>query len=412
MIVSPAVRPGSKSSSFDVLVVGAGAIGLVLGIGLARAGFATAVIGPAALERPGRTVALLDGSVRLLEQFGLWSALAPEAAGMRAMRIVDATGSLFRAPPVTFRAADIGLDVFGFNVQGGLLEASLRRAAEAQVGLTLDTGLAADCMYGQDRAVVTLADGAQASAPLLIAADGRQSLARKQAGIGVRVRTYPQVALTALLSHRAPHDDISTEFHTRKGPCTLVPLPAAGSQPNRSSLVWVMDPVEAKRRRNLGPADLAIEIERQSDRLLGPVVVESPLGAFPIATSVSRRLVGNRLALTGEAAHALPPIGAQGMNLSLRDVDRLVSLLIDARGSQQDIGSPAVLERYTQSRAGDVGLRALGVDLLNGSLLAHNPIADAVRGTGLNLLDASGPLRRWVMRQGLAPDRSPTPMGR
>lgn len=396
-------------STFDVIVVGAGATGLTLGVGLARAGFNVAVIGPAPPARPGRTVALLDGSVRLLKQFGFWAELADDAAPMRAMRIVDATDSVFRPPPVTFAATDLGLPVFGFNVENAKLEQTLLAAAAALPRLRLIPCVAGSYAFGADQVTVTLADGGATTAPLLIAADGRHSLARKMAGIGVRARSYPQVALTALLAHDAPHRDVSTEFHTRQGPFTLVPLAASSSDRFRSSLVWVMSPQEATRRLALPLPGLAEEMERQSGRALGSLRIQSEVGSFPISMSLSRRLTGPRLALTGEAAHALPPIGAQGMNLSLRDVAALVDALIAARGRQQDLGSAAVLDAYAALREGDVALRALGVDALNGSLLAHGPAMDMIRGAGLSLLQAVAPLRRWLMRQGLAPESALLP---
>ena len=402
---------GSTSSSvsappthFDIVVVGAGSVGLTLGVGLALAGFETAVIGPEAPVRPGRTVAMLDGSIRLLERFDLWRDLLPRAAPLRAMRIVDATNSLFRSPPVTFRASDIGLPMFGRNIENAHLDGALAAAAERVAGLTRSPTLARAFSFEADQAAVTLAGGEIITASLLVAADGRESLARKSARIGVRQRSYPQVALTTHLTHRAPHEDISTEFHTREGPFTLVPLPSVDDASYRSSLVWVMSPREAQRRRALPSAALRAEIEAQSQRILGSVTSLGPVGAFPIATSISHRLHAHRLALVGEAGHALPPIGAQGLNLSFRDVEAFVDILTAARSSGEDWTSAETLSKYERIRQADVGLRALGVDTLNSSLLSRSPVTDLLRGLGLQALQGSGPLRRWVMRQGLAPD--------
>ncbi len=238
------------------------------------------------------------------------------------------------------------------------------------------------------------------AAKLVVAADGRTSLARKSARIGVTTHSWPQVALTALLRHHVAHNNVSTEFHTRQGPFTLVPLPDAADGAHRSSLVWVMGALEARQRQSQ-PDLFARLVERQADSLLGAMSIDSAIGAFPLATSVSTRLTGHRLVLTGEAAHALPPIGAQGLNLSLRDVAALIDTLSAARRTGVDIGGAATLDRYTARRRNDVALRRVGVDALNGSLLAHSPIADLARGLGLMALGAFGPLRRAVMRRGL-----------
>ena len=399
MIIEP---PVLFSPQCDVAVVGAGAVGLVLAIGLAQAGAAVTLVGDPGPARPGRTVALLEGSVRLLEHLGVWPMLAPSAARLAHMRIVDATGSLFRTPPVQFDASEIGVDTFGFNIPNSRLEAGLREAAERCPGLRIVSGQASGFRFGEDEASVAVGDGDTVSTALVVAADGRHSLARKMARIGVRVRTWPQTALTAVLRHEAPHRDTSTEFHTREGPFTLVPLPDTADGQHRSSLVWVMTPTEAERRQ-ASPGRFAERVETQAERLLGRMVLDSEIGRFPIVTSTATRLTGQRLVLTGEAAHALPPIGAQGLNLSFRDASNLIEVLAASKRQGQDPGSAATLARYAASRRGDVAIRTMAVDALNGSLLADSPLVDLARGVGLGALSALGPLRRLAMRHGLVP---------
>ncbi len=251
-----------------------------------------------------------------------------------------------------------------------------------------------------------LDDGAEISAALIAAADGRHSPTRAAAGLSVKSWRYPQAALTALLAHGVPHRGVSTEFHTRQGPFTLVPLPtdparADAPLPFRSSLVWVMSPEEAERRAKLDASRLAEEIERQSRRLLGRVALDGPTGRFPIAGLISDRMAAPRLALLGEAAHAMPPIGAQGLNLGFRDVAALIDHVGAAHRRRQDLGSMAVLAPYGRGRRGDVASRTMGVDWLNRSLLSDWLPVDALRGAGLLALGSIGPLRRFAMRQGL-----------
>ncbi|MPZ38726.1 MAG: UbiH/UbiF family hydroxylase, partial [Rhizobiales bacterium] len=238
-------------------------------------------------------------------------------------------------------------------------------------------------------------------AHLVIGADGRRSLCRTAAGIETECRTYPQSALTFNLAHARPHGDTSTEFHTESGPFTLVPLPG-----QRSSLVFVVKPADAPRLSSLADAELAGEIERRSHSLLGKIEIESGRGVFPLAAEVARCLGRNRIVLIGEAAHVMPPIGAQGLNLGLRDAATIGELVVAARREGDDIGSDDLTGRYEHMRRADVTSRSLAVDLLNRSLLSDFLPLQGARGLGLYLLDRIGPLRRAAMREGVAPAAS------
>ena len=232
----------------------------------------------------------------------------------------------------------------------------------------------------------------------MIAADGRRSLCRDAAGIAVDERDYPQAALTVCLKHTRPHHDTSTEFHTPSGPFTLVPLPGL-----RSSLVWVLDPAQADAIAALDDAELAAEIERASHSILGKITVEPGRGLFPLSVATARRFGAQRIALVGEAAHVIPPIGAQGLNLGLRDAASIGELAIAAQRDGGDIGGDDVLDAYEKMRRADVGSRTLAIDLLNRTLLTDFLPVQGMRGLGLYMIDRIGPLRRAVMREGVAP---------
>jgi 2-octaprenyl-6-methoxyphenol hydroxylase len=383
----------------DVFVVGAGLAGLAAALGFARAGRRVVSAGPAERIGRGRTVALLGPSVDFLDRLGVWPSVAPRAAAMRGLRIVDDTGSLFAPPPLAFHASEIGRDVFGWNVENAGLADALEAAAAAQPDLDRVTANVAAFAFAPEGAALTLADGRRFAAALVVGADGRASPSRRAAGVAAQTRRYPQSALTVVLAHARPHDDVSTEFHTRQGPFTLVPLPAAPSAPHRSSLVWAMSEPEAKRRAALDDAALAAEIERQARSLLGAMRIEGARGIFPLARQSVGRLIATRLALVGDAAHAFPPIGAQGLNLSLRDVKALIAATRDAA----DVGAHDALDAYARSRAADVLFRTAAVAGLNRSLLANCAPIDLARGLGLAALGAIGPLRRLTMRAGVAP---------
>ena len=387
----------------DIIVVGTGAAGLASALGLAQAGWRVTLVGRPNLRPTARTVALFDRSLRLFENLGVINRLRPDFAALETMRIVDDTGSLFRTPPVEFRAGEIGLDVFGENIENHLLIGHLLAAARATPGLTMIEGEAVHAISDETGADILLDDGGRLRARLLVAADGRKSVLRKAAGITTRDWAYPQTALTALLTHDRPHREVSTEFHTRQGPFTLVPLPGKEGAPNRSSLVWMMDPQEARRRQAMDDAQLAREMNEQSHFLLGRLKLEGPRGAFPMSGLVAESFAARRTALVGDAAHGFPPIGAQGLNLGLRDVAHLV----DSLNPGEDPGGEEALARYQSSRVSDVRTRVAGVDMLNRSLLSGFLPVDALRGVGLLALANIRPLRKMIMREGVAPRGTP-----
>lgn len=388
----------ARDRTFDIAVVGAGAVGLAAVLAFARDGFQVALVGRPEAKRDGRTVALLDGSVRLLRALQAWPALAGFAAPLEVMRLIDDTGSLFQPPPVAFRAAEIGLQAFGWNLESAELVTGLLEASEGFSGIIPMNAQATGLAMGPERASLALDDGTSLAAALVVAADGRNSRLRAGADIAARTWSYPQSALTVILAHERPHGEASTEFHTRHGPFTLVPLPG-----RRSSLVWVTAPAEAERLRALDDAALARTIERQAQSILGRITVKGPRGLVPMSGLSVDRFQAPRLALVGEAAHVFPPIGAQGLNLGFRDVAALRDAVIDARARGQDIGTEHALTSYQRSRDRDVRLRTAAVDGLNRTLLSGLLPADLLRGAGLLALGHIGPLRRAVMREGVLP---------
>lgn len=235
-------------------------------------------------------------------------------------------------------------------------------------------------------------------AALVVGADGRHSLCRKAAGIGVNEHRYKQVALTVILRHSRPHRDTSTEFHTPHGPFTLVPLPGL-----RSSLVWVLEPHRADDLAALDDVALAAEIERASHSILGKIELEPGRGLFPLSVITAHSFGAKRIALVGEAAHVIPPIGAQGLNLGLRDAATVGELAIEAHRDRRNIGGADVLAAYDKRRRGDVTTRGVAIDLLNRTLLTDFLPVQGLRGLGFYMLDKIGPLRRAVMREGIAP---------
>jgi 2-octaprenyl-6-methoxyphenol hydroxylase len=376
--------------TFDMLIIGTGPVGYVSAIGFAQAGMKVALVGPAdTVKRDGRTVAILDGSVQLLGRLGCWDSIHPFSAPLSHMRIIDDTGSLFRAPPVTFKASELKLDAFGYNVELADLVASLSTIASGHALITrFDTHVSELSSTGDGSLVAVLASGQTLHAPVILGADGRKSVVRAFAGIEAKVWSYPQTALTAVFKHQRDHHDISTEFHTRQGPFTLVPLPG-----RRSSLVWMMDPQKAERLSNVSDKTLAQEVEKQAQFILGTMTIDGDRGLVPMAGLTVNRYASENIALLGEAAHVFPPIGAQGLNLGFRDVSALLEAFISRRG-------PEALAKYNAARQADVKLRTAAVDVMNKSLLADYLPIDLARSIGLLTIASIPPLRRFMMQRG------------
>jgi len=390
--------PDKLFGNTEAIVVGGGPAGLTAAIALAESGIATVLAGKKPAKPDNRTTALLAGSVMALETLGVWDLCAAQAAPLKIMRIVDDTGRLWRAPEVKFEAGEIDLEAFGYNIENRHLIAALEARAAALPSLRMVEDEVLEVDPDEDAVTVALAGGEALRAPLVVGADGRRSLCRDAAGIGLDTRTYRQTALTVCLTHSRPHRDTSTEFHTPSGPFTLVPLPG-----KRSSLVWVLDPAKADDLAALDDGALAEEIERAAHSILGKITVEPGRGLFPLSVSTARRFADRRIALIGEAAHVIPPIGAQGLNLGLRDAASIGEVAVAAHRVHHDIGGAEALARYDKMRRGDVSSRSIAIDLFNRTLLTDFLPVQGMRGIGLYMLDQIGPLRRAVMREGVAP---------
>ena len=253
---------------------------------------------------------------------------------------------------------------------------------------------------GPEESIVAIrtAAGQSLSARLVVGADGRQSPSRKAADIAVRRRDLNQAALTFNIGHSRPHRNISTEFHTPQGPCVFVPLPG-----DRCSVVWVASPREAERLIAMSDDELSAAAEAQSHSILGRVHVEPGRHLFPLAIEQPEKFAQHRIALVGESAHVLPPIGAQGLNMGLRDAADIAEIAGQAMSQGEDPGRPQVLERYQSARRADVASRTFVIDLANRSLLSDFLPMQSLRAAGLHLIGSIGPLRRLAMREGLAP---------
>jgi 2-octaprenyl-6-methoxyphenol hydroxylase len=395
--------------TYDCLIAGAGPIGLALALALRQHRIPYCLCGTLPQDRPNspdlRTAALFSGSIRLLDRLGVWPALRERAAPLAGIRIVDDTGGLLRAPEQLFAARDLGLDHIGYNIANpdlvrallNALQPGMRGQADDEDAASHDIGATiTDIRIDDDAVTVTLSDGRQRRARLLIAADGRRSGAREAAGIAVRTWSHDQAAITAHLTHSLPHDNISTEIHTRDGPCTVVPF-----GDGRSSLVWMMAPAAAEALAASDDETFRAALEDRLQGVIGTVTSLTPRRIFALSSLIAQRFAANRTALVGEAGHAFPPIGAQGLNLGLRDAAALLDHIVDARDRGADPGSERILAGYSDARQADVTARTYGVDAMNASLTST--ATGLLRGALLHATSLSPALRRTLLTQGMGP---------
>ncbi|MDD2867073.1 FAD-dependent monooxygenase [Neomegalonema sp.] len=391
----------------EILVVGGGPAGLILTARLTAMGRSVICVErappPADPEDPAadlRTTAFLRPSVETLRRAGVWEALAPLAAPLRIMRIVQRAPDAGKPPRVSADFTPPEEEAggpFGSNIPNAALRLALTRVLAERPGARLLAPMTLEHWIARfDGVRARLSDGRTLRARLLVAADGRESEIRRAAGIGVRRVDYEQKALVAALAHEGPHGYASSEIHSSGGPLTFTPL----RDPLRSGLVWMTPNLKAARLMALSPEAFEAELQAEAeaaDLALGRIRLLTRRAAWPIVGQLAERLQAPRLALIAEAAHVVPPIGAQGMNMSLRDVEVLAEELEKA----PDPGAPSVLEAYERRRLPDLRLRGLGVGLLNRAAKSESRAIRDLRAFGLAAIRDLTPLRRTAVRLGL-----------
>lgn len=384
-----------SASSFDAIVAGSGPAGLIAACLLADAGIPGALVtGEKHAASDARTVALMAPSIRLLEHLGVWPGTLMEGcAPLRSLRLVDDTGGVIHAPEFLFRASEIGEEAFGWNIPLTALRAALMEAISGRFAI-FERNVSTANPHSSG-VTLDLGDGGTVDAPVVLAADGRGSLLRKSAGIAAREWSYDQVAIATSFAHSMPHRDISTEYHKAAGPFTTVPLPGG-----RSSLVWMERPERSAQLMRLDDHDFAAEIQIATHGELGLITDPGPRQSFPMRGLRALRFAARRIMLIGESGHVVPPLGAQGLNMSLRDAAYAVHLIEAALKAGRDPGSDETLARYDESRKDDVVSRQSVIDFMNRSLLAEFLPLHGMRVAGLSALARFAPLRRTVMTRG------------
>lgn len=390
----------------DILVSGGGVAGLTAAAAFGAAGFRVICVDPAppvteeADDKADlRTTAFLQPAQALLAGCGLWDRLAPHAAPLWIMRIVDAGGPDPEARLTRdFDSNEISDKPFGWNLPNWLLRREMVALLAGMANVSFRPGVALSGLFTRTaEARVTLSEGGPVAARLVIGADGRNSAVRQACGIGVHTTRYGQKALAFAVSHSIPHDGVSTEVHRSGGPFTLVPLPDRAGVPC-SAVVWMHTGPEVQRLAALPVPAFEAEMTARSANVLGPLTLLTRRTVWPIISQIAARFDAERVALLAEAAHVVPPIGAQGLNMSLADLRCLLEL---ARQTPDALGDAAMLSAYQHRRWPEVRARVAGIDLLNRASMVGQPILRDLRAATLNTLYGLRPVRKTLMKAGL-----------
>lgn len=377
----------------DVIVAGGGIAGLTAACAFAHDGRSVTLIDPAPGDPPAdrRTTAFLQPARDLLEEIGAWQGLGDHPTPLAEMRVVDLST---RRPTVAdFRAAEVSDRPFGWNVVNARMRRALAERAEA-LGVERRRTQVSDVLPRTAEVRALDAEGEAHVAALLVGADGRESTVRRALGIEASTRRTGQKALSFAVEHDVPHRAVSTELYRDGGPFVLVPLPEEDGR-HRSAVVWMERGPEASRLHALPDDAFAAAVTERSGGVLGPLRPFGPRALFPLVTRVAARFAGPRTALMAEAAHAVPPIGAQGLNMSLADVALLREV------SRDGLGEAGGLERYARERRRDVLARMAAVTALNAASMGSAAPVRMARALGIRALGVLAPARRELMRRGM-----------
>ena len=397
---------------FDIAVIGAGPTGLVSALTFAKAGYEVVVIDP--VERAGvaaseysdyspdlRTTAHLTPTVKFLRDLGVWDEISRNACALEKLVIIEDSSqnpTSGRPKRTVFDPLEVGNQNFGYNVPIRDNLEGLARLAQANSSITMLFGVGLHTIVQDDEVVSgILTDGETVEAKLFIGAGGGNSQVRRSLGIGVKKKYTGQTALSFHIKHKEPHLNTSTEIYSDGGPLTLVPM-SRQNEEHESAVVWMQDAEKANQLVNYDSDLFASRVRAKSCDTVGKIYSCSVINSRPVVVQLANRLIDRRVVLLGEAAHLLPPIGAQGYNSSIKDIKLLSEVVLESRN---DPGSSATLKSYQSLRLPDLYLRTAGIGALNFLAWSGNPILQRMRLTGLNLLQNSKVLKKTAMRFGL-----------
>ena len=384
----------------DVIILGGGLVGATLALALDAHGVASVVIDPAdpavmlAPGFDGRASAVASASHRLLDAIGIGRRLTGQGCAIRHIRVSDglAPGALDFIPD-----ADDG--ALGTMYENKLLRRTLFEAASAapKVDLRMRTRTTS-VDRGASGVTAALDSGAIVRAPLLVAAEGRQSPTRAEAGIKVAQWRYDHAAIIGAFHHERDHGNTAFEIFYPTGPFALLPLPDDG-QGHRSAIVWTVKAGDAAAMLKLGDRAFLAEAEKRMGGFLGMLSDAAPRAAYPLGFHHAAQIVAERLALVGDAGHGIHPIAGQGLNLGFRDVAALAEVLVEGKRLGLDLGDAALLARYQRWRGLDTFMTAAATDTLTRLFGVPGKAASAIRRIGIGAVNAIPSLKDRFMAE-------------
>ncbi len=392
----------------DVCVVGAGPVGGVLACLLAASGVGVAVVDRAALppmEHPdfdGRCYAIAAGSRRVLERAGLWDALPYAPGPIRDIRVSDGrVGRRASRLFLHFDTAEVGAEAFGWMVEARALRMALNARLHATPEILVAAPSGARVERRTDGATVRLDDGRRIDCRLVVAAEGRDSPLRQDAGIAVTRFGYGQTGLVGAIAHERPHHGTALEHFLPAGPFAQLPMAGVEGAPDASAFVWTERTPAARRLLAMDDAGFTRELRRRLGDHLGAIRLLGRRWSYPLGALHAHRYTATRLALVGDAAHGIHPIAGQGLNLGFRDAACLAELVGEAAARGEDAGDAALLGRFQARRRPDNLLMLAATDALDRLFSTDLPPLRLARDLGIAAVDRIPALKRAFMRQAM-----------
>jgi 2-octaprenyl-6-methoxyphenol hydroxylase len=383
----------------DVIIFGGGMIGLALASALDSSGVSAIVVDPAdpaprtAAAFDGRTSAVSSSSMRMLKTVGVAGHLPEPGCPIRRIAVADG----LEPGGLHFDAEED--EPLGWMHENRNLRGALQARAEAGPNIwLLWKSRVTNVDRGDQGVIVALEDGRKLRAPLLVAADGRNSATREAAGIRIARWKYDHQAIVSVLRHDRPHDHVAYEIFFPTGPFALLPMTDdAGG--HRSAIVWSVPEEDAAGWLALNDDDFAGEAEAAMGGFLGKIAMLAPRSSFPLGFHHAAQITARRLALVGDAAHAIHPIAGQGLNLGFRDIAALAEVLVEGTRLGLDLGDQQLLERYQRWRSLDALSVAFATDTLTRIYGVPGKTASAVRRFGMGLIDRISPIKDRLMSE-------------
>ncbi|MEM6587685.1 MAG: UbiH/UbiF/VisC/COQ6 family ubiquinone biosynthesis hydroxylase [Pseudomonadota bacterium] len=400
---NPARAPIWRGMEFDsdILIVGGGINGSVLALGLAQTGRSVTVIDavPEPVRRnagfDGRSYALALTSVRLLKGIGIWDQIADKAQPILEIKVSQGRAGEGPGPFfLHFDHAELEEGPMGHMCEDRFLRRALLDAVGEDDRITVVEDQVVNQSVAQASVELDLASGTTLTGRMLVGCDGRGSGTATRAGIKRTGWGYRQTALVAAVEHEHPHNGIAHQFFMPQGPLAMLPLPG-----NRSSIVWSETEDTAAQFAALSNEEFLKVLRPRFGDFLGDIAIKGKRYTYPLGLSIAQKLVSDRLALVGDAAHGVHPLAGQGLNAGLRDAAAFVQVIKEAARRGEDFGTEAVLERYAQWRRFDITALAMVTDGTNRLFSNENGLLRAARGLGMGVINALPGLRRGMMRE-------------